>query len=99
MAILTRRAPNRFKRQDWQGVRADAVQRLDLYKDAIDRIEHNIRRLMADQIENKEVWAAIKAAYSHRLIQNDDWELVETFLIPSPAASLTQWVSMLKSSL
>ena len=76
---ITRRAPLRFKNRDWHGVRADAIRRLDLYKGAIDRIEIDIRRLLADQIQEKRVWAVIKSAYSGMLIQNDDWELAETF--------------------
>jgi isocitrate dehydrogenase kinase/phosphatase len=76
---LTRRAPLRFKNRDWHGVRADAIRRLDLYKDAVDRIEIDIRRLLADQVQEKRAWAVIKAAYSAMLIRNDDWELAETF--------------------
>ena len=76
---ITRRAPLQFKNRDWHGVRADAIRRLDLYKDAVDRIEIDIRRLLADQVHEKRGWAAIKAAYSAMLIQNDDWELAETF--------------------
>ena len=76
---ITRRAPLRFKNRDWHGVRADAIRRLDLYKDAVDRIEIDIRRLLADQVQEKSIWALIKAAYSAMLIQNDDWELAETF--------------------
>ena len=76
---ITRRAPKRFKHSDWHGVRADAIRRLDLYKDAVDHIELDIRRLLADQVQEKSVWALIKSAYSGMLIQNDDWELAETF--------------------
>ena len=76
---ITRCAPLRFKNRDWHGVRADAIQRLDLYKDAVDRIEIDIRRLLADQVQEKNIWAVIKTAYSGMLIQNDDWELAETF--------------------
>jgi isocitrate dehydrogenase kinase/phosphatase len=76
---ITRRAPLRFKNRDWHGVRADAIRRLDLYKDAVNRIEIDIRRLLADQIQEKNIWAVIKTAYSGMLIQNDDWELAETF--------------------
>jgi len=76
---ITRRAPLRFKHRDWHGVRADAIRRLDLYKDAVDHIEIDIRRLLADQVEEKSVWAVIKSAYSRMLVQNDDWELAETF--------------------
>ncbi len=76
---LTRRAPLRFKNRDWHGVRADAIRRLALYREAVDRIETDIRRLLADQVQEKRVWTVIKAAYSGMLIRNDDWELAETF--------------------
>ncbi len=76
---ITRRAPLRFKNRDWHGGRSDAIRRLDLYRDAVDRIEIDIRRLLADDIQQKNVWAFIKTAYSGMLIQNDDWELAETF--------------------
>jgi isocitrate dehydrogenase kinase/phosphatase len=76
---LTRRASLRFKNRDWHGVRADAIRRLAYYREAVDRIETDIRRLLADQVQEKRVWAVIKAAYSGMLIRNDDWELAETF--------------------
>ena len=76
---ITRCAPLQFKNRDWHGVRANAIRRLDLYKDAVDRIEIDIRRLLADQVQAKSIWALIKAAYSGMLIRNDDWELAETF--------------------
>ena len=76
---ITRRAPLRFINRDWHGVRADAIRRLDLYKDAVDRIEIDIRRLLADHAQEKRGWAVIKAAYSAMLIENNDWELAETF--------------------
>ena len=76
---ITRRAPLRFKNRDWHGGRSDAIRRLDLYRDAVDRIEIDIRRLLADDIQQKNLWAFIKTAYSGMLIQNDDWELAETF--------------------
>ena len=76
---ITRHAPQRFRDRDWHGVRADAIRRLDLYKDAVDRIEIDIRRILADQIQEKRVWAVIKSVYSGMLIRNDDWELAETF--------------------
>lgn len=76
---ITRLAPMRFKDRDWQGVKADALRRLDLYKNAVDLIEVDIRRLLADRVMEKEQWTGIKAAYSGTINQNDDWELAETF--------------------
>jgi isocitrate dehydrogenase kinase/phosphatase len=76
---ITRRAQSRFIDRDWHGMRADAVQRLDLYREAVDRIETDIRRLFADRVQEKTLWTGIKAKYSGILVRNDDWELAETF--------------------
>jgi isocitrate dehydrogenase kinase/phosphatase len=77
--IITRRAQSRFIDRDWHRMRADAVQRLDLYKDAVNRIETGIRQLLADRIQEKALWSDIKAKYSTLLVQNADWELAETY--------------------
>ena len=61
------------------GARADAIRRLDLYKNAVDRIEADVRHLLADCVQKKAVWTAIKTAYSGMICRNDDWELAETF--------------------
>ena len=60
-------------------MRADAARRLELYREAVDRIEADIRQLLAGRVQDKRIWAEIKTAYSARLIGNDDWELAETF--------------------
>jgi isocitrate dehydrogenase kinase/phosphatase len=76
---ITSRAELRFKNCDWHGMRADAVQRLDLYKAAVDRIETDMRRLLASRVQEKPLWAGIKAKYSRLIVPKDDWELAETF--------------------
>ncbi len=76
---ITRRAPSRFVNRDWQAMRTDATRRLELYREAVDRIEAAIRQLLADRVQDKRIWVDIKTAYSSRLISNDDWELAETF--------------------
>ena len=76
---ITRQAQSRFIDRDWQAMRADAARRLELYREAVDRIEADIRQLLAGRVQDKRIWAEIKTAYSARLIGNDDWELAETF--------------------
>ncbi len=76
---ITRQAPVRFKNRDWRGVRAEAAQRLDLYTVAVDRIEADMRRLLASHVRQKKVWTAIKSAFSSLIKRNEDWELAETF--------------------
>ena len=76
---ITKRAQSRFIDRDWQAMRTDATQRLELYRDAVDRIETGIRQLLADRVQDRQIWSDIKAAYSAMLVRNDDWELAETF--------------------
>ena len=76
---ITRRAQSHFIGCNWQAMRSDATRRLALYRDTVDRIEAGIRQLLADRDQDKQIWSAIKAAYSARLVRNDDWELAETF--------------------
>jgi isocitrate dehydrogenase kinase/phosphatase len=76
---ITRQARIRFKNRDWHAMRADAARRLDLYKTVIDRIESEIRQLLASQSQNKAIWNSIKAVYSGLIAKRNDWELAETF--------------------
>lgn len=76
---ITQRAPKRFEQQDWHGRRADAEERLELYKTIIDQIVCEICSLLADRLCDKLVWASMKAVYSGLIAHRDEWELAETF--------------------
>ena len=76
---ITRRAQSHFLDRNWHAMRTDATLRLELYRVAVDRIEDGIRQLLADHVQDKQIWADIKAAHAAMLVGNDDWELAETF--------------------
>jgi isocitrate dehydrogenase kinase/phosphatase len=76
---ITRQAKIHFKDRDWHKMRAYAARRLDLYKAVVDRIEAEIRNLLAQQSQDKTIWSAIKAGYSGLISKRNDWELAETF--------------------
>lgn len=76
---ITQRAPQRFEQQDWHGRRADAEERLALYKQIIDQLVTDSCCLLADRLHDKLVWASMKAVYSSLIAPRDDWELAETF--------------------
>jgi isocitrate dehydrogenase kinase/phosphatase len=76
---ITRCAQSHFISRNWHAMRADAILRLALYKEAVDHIEDEIRQLLADRIQDKKIWHAIKTAYSTMLAGSNDWELAETF--------------------
>jgi isocitrate dehydrogenase kinase/phosphatase len=77
--VITRRAKTRFENQDWHGMKADADERLDLYKKVVDQIVVEIRRLLNKRINNKEIWMSIKNTYFDLSSKLDIWELAETF--------------------
>ncbi|MGD2099984.1 MAG: bifunctional isocitrate dehydrogenase kinase/phosphatase [Desulfobacterales bacterium] len=76
---VTSRAQSRFQALDWQGMRTDAAARLDIYKNEVDKIERSIRQLLGDQIEDKPLWANLKARYAGLVSARSDRELAETF--------------------
>ena len=72
---ITKRARSRFLDRDWQAMRTDATQRLELYRKAVDRIETGIRQLLAGRVQDIQIWADLKAAYTAMPVRNNDWEL------------------------
>ena len=77
--MITQRAKTRFESQDWHGMKADADERLDLYKTVVDQIVVEISRLLNNRINDKEMWMNIKTTYSGLCSKLDIWELAETF--------------------
>lgn len=76
---ITRCAQQRFEAQDWAGLQQDMSQRLDVYTDTINQLEQDIRTLLEDRLEDKLVWASMKAVYSGLIAGREDWDLAETF--------------------
>jgi isocitrate dehydrogenase kinase/phosphatase len=76
---ITRRARARFETRDWQGMREDAAERLDLYRKLADRAAQQIRSLVGHRHEDTHIWMGMKAVYSGLIADRDDWEIAETF--------------------
>ncbi len=65
---ITRRAQDRFKDRDWQGMRRDSAERLDLYRDVIENVEQRIRDLLKNGIQDKKLWTGMKSVYSNLIV-------------------------------
>jgi isocitrate dehydrogenase kinase/phosphatase len=76
---ITRRACTRFETRDWPGLRRDALGRLDLYRDILDVLVAEVRDLLGERIQEKLVWAGMKAVTSGLIAGREDWDLAETF--------------------
>jgi isocitrate dehydrogenase kinase/phosphatase len=76
---ITRRAKGRFEHCDWRGAVEDAAERLDLYGRVIDRLEGEVRSALGERVTDRNVWAAMKTAYSGLIGGRANAELAETF--------------------
>jgi isocitrate dehydrogenase kinase/phosphatase len=76
---ITRRARERFLARAWHESYADAAARLRLYSLTLDRLKTRISDLMGTRLEDRNVWAAIKAVYSSLIGDSSEWEVAESF--------------------
>ena len=76
---ITHLAEGRFEDQDWPGLHDDAAERLGVYRRIVDLVEASLRDLLADRLQNKLIWASMKAVYSGLIADENNWELAETF--------------------
>ncbi len=60
-------------------MQGDASERLGLYRRIVDLVEAAIRDLLGDRLQDKLIWASMKAVYSGLIADYDTWELAETF--------------------
>jgi isocitrate dehydrogenase kinase/phosphatase len=76
---ITRRARARFEQRDWRGLRLDGTDRLDLYRQHLDPLIADLQTLLGDRVEERLIWASMKAVYSGLIADRGDWEVAETF--------------------
>lgn len=77
--VITRKAQMRFENRDWNGMQADATDRLSLYKVEIDPAIAELRDHLQTKTYDKSLWKKMKSAYSAMIADRADWELAETF--------------------
>ena len=76
---ITRRAEIRFTNEDWKGFREDAVERLGLYGDTVERTVSELIDRIGDKEDAANTWTAVKQRFSGLVADRHDHELAETF--------------------
>jgi isocitrate dehydrogenase kinase/phosphatase len=79
LRAITHRVRERFERCDWVGIRLDTVERLTLYPRSIKRTFEILSERLGERIGDRELWAAMKQAYTRAIIGRDDFELAESY--------------------
>lgn len=76
---ITSRAAKRFIDRDWQGMQADALERLDLYPAVVKQCVKQVAHTLGDRQGDPGYWALAKADFARGVTDRDDRELAETF--------------------
>ena len=76
---LTYQARRRFEERDWPGGQSDAVERLELYRSAVDDCVGDLDRVLAEHLHDTAVWRLMKDVYHDATDDFPDVERAETF--------------------
>jgi isocitrate dehydrogenase kinase/phosphatase len=68
-----------FVKADWHAVHNASAQRIDLYKQSVQRISDFICELMGDMVYESDFWVAAKEHYTDLISDHKNYEIAETF--------------------
>ena len=76
---ITRRAPQRFEARDWRGSQRDAVERIELYNQCINRVVTQMQERLGEDIAERALWASVKRRFTELIEVLPDREFDKTF--------------------
>jgi len=65
--------------RDWAGIRALTVERMDLHPRSARRTFEELRRELDGALDERDLWRAMKPAYTRSILGRDDFELAQTY--------------------
>jgi isocitrate dehydrogenase kinase/phosphatase len=77
--IITRRSKVRFEKKEWQDIRKDAVERLNLYEKILTEISKRINDFLVNQGNNSSTWVSVKGQYADLIKNYCNRNIAETF--------------------
>jgi isocitrate dehydrogenase kinase/phosphatase len=76
---ITLGAKRRFERANWHAVQDANIERLDLYKIKVNRVERHVREVTSRDLTDPELWSEAKRAYAQLVANHANYEIAETF--------------------
>ena len=76
---ITGRVRRRFEERDWEGIRRDTVEKLELPSRSLDETIAILRGQLGDRLCDRGIWEAMKAAYTREILGRDDFEIAQTY--------------------
>ncbi|HET9049319.1 MAG TPA: bifunctional isocitrate dehydrogenase kinase/phosphatase [Chiayiivirga sp.] len=78
-AAITRRAKGRFEQRDWNAMRSDLVERIELYDVCVKQMQDWLAQVLAERAQDRVLWNRIRDAYAGTVEHLLDRELYKTF--------------------
>ncbi|MBB5207735.1 bifunctional isocitrate dehydrogenase kinase/phosphatase [Chiayiivirga flava] len=78
-AAITRRARPRFEARDWSGMRADLVERIELYDVSVAQTQAWLDAALGERAQERALWQAIRDAFAAQIAPLLDQELYKTY--------------------
>ena len=79
LRAITHQVKRRFEERDWEGIRRDTLEALELPSRSLDATVAILRGQLGDLLTDRSVWAAMKEAYGRAILGRDDFEIAQTY--------------------
>src|SRR3954453_22422704 len=79
LRAITRRVKQRFEERDWEGIRRDTLEKLELPSWSVDEAIGILRGQLRGRLADRAVWTAMKEAYTRAILGRDDFEIAQTY--------------------
>jgi isocitrate dehydrogenase kinase/phosphatase len=76
---VTQRARQRFEQRDWAGMRADLVERIELYDVCVAQMHEWLAPTLGDRATDRALWGSIRDAYAAGIAPLLDQEMYKTY--------------------
>ncbi|WP_027949611.1 bifunctional isocitrate dehydrogenase kinase/phosphatase [Haliea salexigens] len=76
---ITLAARSRFEAQDWLGMHAASIRRIDLYKEATTRVLEYVEVIAGEQLHALQFWQEARVVYADLVRGHNNFEIAETF--------------------
>jgi|TARA_R100000005_G_scaffold94816_1_gene74003 isocitrate dehydrogenase kinase/phosphatase len=76
---ITLAARSRFEAQDWLGMHAASIRRIDLYKEATTRVLEYVELIAGEQLHSLQFWQEARLVYADLVRGHNNFEIAETF--------------------
>ncbi len=76
---ITLAGRTQFENADWLGIRSASIERIDLYKDKINTVNHYVELIAGERLRDRSFWVEARQIYADLIAGHNNFEIAETF--------------------